>query len=522
MEIQMDNQRFRGEQVLQLMNTLRTSACPADVAIAGEQLLSTYRSLLSHSELYGAYVNTSDAFAATGDHRRSVQFANMSVSHWRTVASQDKDGLYVAFVAFSVSHLASKLRFAEDYEQAFIESHQALELYSSLTPRHPILLRQWMNMLDLSMSIAREKEEESKSLERSREIVCYSRALVKQFPSQQPFLIRRILDHALMLEDFDHLADAAAAIQEAIDWSDEHPAQDSDSAELQTDCLLYYARFLRFQGHPDKASSVYEKAVTIGQPFVDAYPVAQNILWAKALNLFTLYDMGHFSLALPEINACLKFASEHDLKKDAAYTQYLDITSRIYRCCAKVDTALPTIRLSLTLQRERGDTPFSWILSDLLADTVEDDEALTVAHDAIREMEKWKNSSKTTKKELYVQAQFSLAIRLFADTAKLPQAQELLVQVQSFYRQYSKAINLWFVKLAITLWAMGHLECASGRHEEGMAARTELNELRKRLRLVFPSLEDLVEVGLNREKNFPAWKNILKKYNLTCGHQDED
>jgi len=78
-------------------------------------------------------------------------------------------------------------------------------------------------------------------------------------------------------------------------------------------------------------------------------------------------------------------------------------------------------------------------------------------------------------------------------------------------------IDLCFVKLAITVGALSHLECASGRHEEGIAARTELTKLRKHLGILFPSLSDPVEVGLNRE-----WKNILNKYNLVCGHQDKE
>jgi len=229
--------------------------------------------------------------------------------------------------------------------------------------------------------------------------------------------------------------------------------------------------------------------------------------------------MGHISIVLDEIDISLNFSSEHDLEKGLSYTFCLDTISRLYRCAGRLDDALIIIRRLIALQD--AGTPSSWVLSDILADAGQEAEALTFAHLAIRETEKWKNSSYILEKECHVLAQYSLALRLFT-IGDFSEAQEMLVQVRSFYQEHSKARNIWFINLAITLWALGHLECVSGQHEEGIASRTDLNELRKRLRLVFPSLVDLVEVGLNREKNFPAWKNLLKKYNFSCGHNDED
>jgi len=517
-QIQIDSQQLRARSLLQLAINLSNSKRYAEAALIGEQVLSMYRSLLSDEGLEIAYVNTSIAFRSMGDHSKSISVTEASVSHWRMLALQNPK--YMQHIAYSVVTLMCAYFSAKDYARAFKEGGEALKLYSGLITNNATLLRNYIEALELNIDIAQEATMELESLERSRLVVQYSRALVKQFPDEHLFLICRIRDHAILLEDFDHLADASVAISEALEWFDDHPAQDSESAELHIFCLFASATFFRLQGHPNRALSLLEKTSAIGQPFLDAYYVAENILWAKAENLLALYLMDQISIACSEIDVCLEFASEHNLETHDAYFWCLDMASRIYRCDGRIDSGLAIIRRSVALSRTYARTPFSWILSDLLADAGLEAEAIDAAHAAVQEWVKWKDSSDIRDKEYHVQAQYSLAVRLFA-TGELAQAQELLVQVRSFYEEHSKSRNIWFIDLAITLWALGNLECASGRHE-GIGARTELNELRKRLRLVFPSLADLVEVGLKRERNFAAWKRLFEKYTLLCGHQDED
>jgi len=518
-QIQIDSQQLRARSLLQLAIILLNSKRYAEAALIGEQLLSMYRSLLSDEELENAYWNTSFAFSSMGDYSKSISVAEASVSHWRMLALQNPK--YLQHIAKSVVSLSYTYFSAKDYARAFKEGGEALKLYSRLISEDATPLRDYMDALGLNMEIAREAKAELESVERSRLVVQYSRALVEQFPDEHLLLIRLIHNHADILKDLDHLADANAAISEGLQWFDDHPAQDSESAELHIFYLFTSARFSRLQGHLDRALSLLDKTSAIGQPFLDAYSVATKILWAMAENLFALYLMNRISIACNEIDVCLDFASEHNLETHVAYIWCLDLASRIYRCDSRIDSALPIIRRSVVLSRTCATLSFSWILSDILADAGLEAEAIDAAHAAVQEWVEFKDSSNILFKECHVQAQYSLAVRLFA-TGELAQAQELLVQIRSFYQEHSKARNIWLINLAITLWALGNLECASGRHEEGIGARTELNKLRKRLRLVFPSLADLVEVGLKRERKFAAWKRLFEKYTLLCGHQDED
>ena len=451
-QIQIDSQQLRAQSLLQLAINLFNSKRYAEAALIGEQVLSVYRSLLSHEELFIAYWKTSEAFSSMGDHSKSIPVAEASVTHWRMLALQNPN--YLQHIAGSVFILTYTYFSAKDYARAFKEGGEALKLYSGLISEDATLLRDYKIALELNIDIAQEATMELKSLERSRLVVQYSRALVEQFPDEHLFLIRRIRDHAILLEDFDHLADASVAISEALQWFDDHPAQDLGLAKFHTFCLFTSARFFRLQGHPDRTLSLHEKTSAIGQPFLDAYSVAANILWAKAENLLALYLMDQISIACSEIDVCLEFASEHNLETHIAYFLCLDLASRIYRCDGRIDSGLAIIRRSVALSRTYARTPFSWILSDLLADAGMESEAIDAAHEAVQEWAKLKDSSNILFKEYHVQAQYSLAVRLFA-TGELAQAQELLVQIRSFYQEHSKARNIWFIDFAITLWALG-------------------------------------------------------------------
>lgn len=503
-----ENQQLRASSFCQLTQSLYFSNRHSEAALVGEKLLTTYRSSLSHVELCHTYSYTCWSFRETGNHTKSIQIAEAAVSYSRVLAFQDPE--HLTCVAEHLSNLAKCLSCSKNYERAIVEGHEALKLYSNFIGKYPHLLDGYIKTIRLNMSIPHNPQTKFKSVERSKDVVQYCRALVKQFPAQQIFLLRCIRNHARLLEDLDQLADASAAIEEALDWFNDNPAQDAEEADLHTDCVLDFGRFLRVQGHPVKASSLCEEAIRIGQPFKDAHLVAHNIFMAKVHNLSALYYMGRISLAISKIEDCLNFASEHDLEDDLCYTWCLELVSCIYRCSGDVDKALPLIRR----------LPSSWILSDLLADTDEVVEALRAANESVQEMERWKIDHLTVNKEYYAHAQYSLALRLFANN-DLSQARELLIEVRSFYQQHSQARNIWFVDLAVTLWALCLLECASNRHQEGIATRTELTDLRKRLRLILPSLADVVEVALNWEKNFIAWKNLIKRCDLSCGHQVE-
>jgi len=514
-----DDQCLRVQSLRLLTQNLFDSKHHAEAAVTGEHLLVTFQPILSVCEVVDIREYVSTSFIWIGDYSKAVQVAEMSVTSCRALVLQGLQ--HPVYLARSLLRLACAFSWKKDYNRAFDEGHTALEMYKSLIAENVGFLTSYKHALELNMCIVRDAPMEFRSLQRSREVVQHCRALVKQFPNEQALFVQCIRDHALLLESFDLIADSNSAIEEVLSWFEQHPAQDVELATLHCDCLIASGRFQRLQGCFDRALCHYEKIIEIGNPFVHDYSVAYNVLWAKVRKSEALYYTGQNFQALGETQDCLKFAFEHGLEKVPAYTSCLKVASLIHRCSGRVDHALPIIRRSIVLDKTYSRTPSHRILSDLLADAGVDVEALGIAQEAIEATKESSLSSLPQVKQWHAEAQYSLAIRLFFNK-ELAQARKFLRQVRSFYEHHSNARNLWFVNLAITLRAEGLVECALGQHQEGIAARTQLNELRKRLRFVFPSLADLVEVGLSREMNFATWRNLSTKYRLTCGHQDEE
>jgi len=63
--------------------------------------------------------------------------------------------------------------------------------------------------------------------------------------------------------------------------------------------------------------------------------------------------------------------------------------------------------------------------------------------------------------------------------------------------------------------------CVLGRHEEGVAMRTELDDLRNSLQSTFPTLANLIEIELRRDIAKKSWVTLLANLRLQCRHQDE-
>ena len=113
----------------------------------------------------------------------------------------------------------------------------------------------------------------------------------------------------------------------------------------------------------------------------------------------------------------------------------------------------------------------------------------------------------------------NLSLRLLANGTPLI-GLDHVAEVKEFYRKRLEKRNADHIRHAVAARTHAIFHCALGRHDEGIALKTEFMELRKRLKLVFPSLADLVDIHWAGEIARQSWVSILSK--LECHHQDQD
>ncbi|KAF4610295.1 hypothetical protein D9613_010359 [Agrocybe pediades] len=339
----------------------------------------------------------------------------------------------------------------------------------------------------------------------TRTIVEICRQTPDSFSTSHRFLVDILLDHikALAVAGQEHLKDAAFIDQYLL-------------------CINWAGYMSLEAGYPQQAINQCQVALNIDSSSFgyDASDAILCIIYRKALAFLRL---GRLSLAAATIAEGYDFSesTKHSLRAEGSYGWLLYASALVHRCAGKQDDALTAIKAAIPILKSCGRDQQLDTLSDVQADMGYDKEALCTAEEEVQLTEQHASSSSSLDRHLYRASQYSLCLRLFFN-GEFTRARQLILEVRAFYEWLAHSRNAWFIDLARALRAEGILECASDRHMEGAAARTRLNELQQRLRATFPGLADQVDVGLNYERNYPAWKRLRVKYPLTCSHWVED
>ncbi|KAF9567200.1 hypothetical protein CPC08DRAFT_758491 [Agrocybe pediades] len=354
----------------------------------------------------------------------------------------------------------------------------------------------------------------------SRTIIKICRQLADPLSTSQRFLIDILLDHIKYCDCANYLSEALVYSQEALAIGEKQRAKDAAFTEQYLDCVTWPCYLSLDAGYPEEAIKECQDALNILSPLSKYDAIILNLISVKALAYLRL---GQLDLAAATIAEGYDFAvsTTLNLQQEACYGELLYVSALVHRCAGKQELALTAIKASIPISEYVSWIPRLYVLSDVQADMGYDvAEALRTAEEAVQSR-KCCASLPPSIAYWYNTSRYSLSLRLFFN-GEFSQARQNILEVRKFYEWHAHSRNAWSIDLARALRAEGILECASDRHAEGEVAQTKLNALQQRLRATFPGLADQVEVDLNYERNYPAWKRLLEKYPLTCSHWVED
>ncbi|KAF9553162.1 hypothetical protein CPC08DRAFT_243943 [Agrocybe pediades] len=359
----------------------------------------------------------------------------------------------------------------------------------------------------------------------SRTVVEICRQSAESLPTSQRSLIDTLLDHTMHCNYADYCSEALIYSQEALSIAGQQRMKEATFTGQYLRCLVYAASMSLEAGYPQQAINQIQDALnTMLGPPIQRHLIGHDSTMLELISLEALAFLrfGRLSLAAATIAQGYGFAESTalNLQEDLDYGKLLSVSALVHRRGGKQDDALTAIKAAIPIF-EFDD----WIvqlctLTDMQADMGHDAEALRTAKEAVQSRERGVSLSPLVEHN-YKISQYSLCLRLFFN-GEFTRARQLILEVRNFFEWHAHSRNAWFLNLARALRAEGILECASDRHAEGAAARTRLNELQQRLRATLPGVSDQVEVDLNYERNYPAWKRLLEKYPLTCSHWIED
>ncbi|KAF4610196.1 hypothetical protein D9613_010366 [Agrocybe pediades] len=356
----------------------------------------------------------------------------------------------------------------------------------------------------------------------SRTIVEICRQAPDSLSTSHRFLIDILLDHIIHCHHANYLSEALIYSQEALAVAGQEHLKDAAFIDPYLSCVGGAGYMSLEAGFPEQAINQYQVALNIDSSSF-GYNASNTMLWTIFHKALAFLRLGRLSLAAATITEGYDFSesAKLNLQAEGPYGWLLCVSALVHRCAGKQDDALTAIKAAISIFKScdwdrRLDT-----LSDVQADMGYDAEGLCTAEENVQLKEKYASSSCPLDRHLYRMSQYSLCLRLFFN-GEFTRARQLILEVRSFYEWHAHSRNVWFIDLARALRAEGILECASDRHAEGAVARTRLNELQQRLRATFSGLADQVDVDLNYERNYPAWKRLREKYPLTCSHWVEE
>ncbi|KAF9536196.1 hypothetical protein CPC08DRAFT_59233, partial [Agrocybe pediades] len=356
----------------------------------------------------------------------------------------------------------------------------------------------------------------------SSTIIEICRQTTDSLSTSQRFLIDILLDHIRHCYVANYFSEALIYSQEALAIAGQEHLKDPAFINQYLLCVQRAAYFSLGAGFPEQAINQCQVALNIDSSSF-GYNDSDTILWIIYRKALAFLRLGRLSLAAATITEGYNFSksTKHNLQEAGSYGLLLYVSALVHRCAGKQDDALTAIKAAIPIFESCG-----WIdlglntLSDVQADMGYDAEALCSAEEAVQSTADYAASSSLGTKHLFT-SQYGLCLRLFFN-GDFIRARQLILEVRAFYEWHAHSRNAWFIDLARALRAEGILECATDRHAEGAAARTRLNELQQRLRATLPDAAGQVDVHLNYERNYPAWKRLLEKHPLTCSHWVEE
>ncbi|KAF9567207.1 hypothetical protein CPC08DRAFT_758497 [Agrocybe pediades] len=357
----------------------------------------------------------------------------------------------------------------------------------------------------------------------SRTIVEIYRQSVDSLTTSQRFLIDILLDHINHFDCANYLSEALMFSQEALAIAEQQCLKDASFIDQYLRCADWAGYLSLEAGHPEQAINQCQLVtLNINSSSFGSYIA---MLWIIATKALAFLRLGCLSLAAATITAGYDYVelntSTLTLQKEGCYGRLLHVSALVHRCAGQQDDALTAITAAIPIFESYGWNQRLFSLSDVQADVGHDAEGLCTAEEDVQSTGQYASSSSPYFAKFYRDSQYSLCLRLFFN-GDFTRARQLVLEVRSFFEWHAHSRNAWFINLARALRAEGILECASDRHVEGAAARTRLNELQQRLRATLPGVADQVEVDLNYERRYPAWKRILEKHPLTCSHWVEE
>lgn len=537
-----DGQVFRADALNGLASCYHGLNQHDEAAIIRTESITIYQTALNSSsdKAAHAYYNLGIDLHFAGRFPEAIEALQTALKIFHFLVF-DNPHRFTQNIAESLTQLSLNLIYSNRHEEAFDDGYESLKLHSSMIDEDSCVVPEYAIALRVNFLAAETSEDESKSLERAHYSLYCARHLFIRFPDQCSMLfIEAILSQADVFYRFDFLLKASTVIQEALNWFDQSPstAVSKANAEHYMLCLIAYSKLVHHQGFMRERIKLLEKSITIGELYSSDPRIVRLLIESMRCRAETLGWISLHSEAVEASLQCEKLARQHTLDNVVGLVSCLRVCCGAFRDIGEPAKALTYIEEALRLchtnelnmAAKAGPSAYLFEseclhnLSECLAEMGQEENALFYAQSSLDSVSKLRNRYPTLPwseiEPSHIAALHTLAMRLAAKGDSL-HALEMIVAVRSYYENLAKNTGRVSISLAHALYEEGVLYCSAGRHEEGVVARTKLQDLQNQLDTTLPDFAEQTRLHLAKVKARSSMSNLLAKFDLCCGHQQE-
>ena len=536
----MSDQLYLADALIQACWNLRQLKRHDDAVILRMESVQTYHTVMKKANKFEADACRDLAidYQLAGRDQEGIPWAEDAVTQYRALAFESPEE-FAEKLANGLSTLGQLLSGAGEQDKALSKLLEAMGLYDTIVTKDSSFVPRYIRVLRILTAVVFNLNDVDNAIASSHDVLRRLRELRANHPEAVGWYLSEAMEnHGLLLVKSNRLEEAVRWAQEVIQWYENLPADNPEAVEKYLVCLINNASDLDHLGRSEQALVPIRKAIDLGKQFYSASSSVASYTASSMLRYASiLWELGRYADALAASTESVGFGRSIPIDDITEFGGCLVVHSiclnsndRSLEAVACAQEAVDICRNAPTKKISETNI-FCFLqlphalqaLSDSLADAGDERRALQAAQESLDECLKLKDHQKvlpwTFSESPYGDALLCLANQLLASGGDIERCLDILGEAKKLQTRRSESRTGTLTELASILRTLGLCYCFLGRHEEGLATRTELNSLQNRLRIAFPDIHRRMITAFERDDRRPSWRRLLQRLNLQCTHQ---
>lgn len=457
----------------------------------------------------------------------AVAVCQEAVDLYRSIVGSNSSRSQMAGLAMSLSHLTHTMNMIKKHDLAMQAGSEALELYRGLVHDDSYFVHHFLVTLRRT-SFASCYSDDPQALIRNAQIISDYRTLEVHHarPDVRWGLANALKDRDFILGKHRQHHEALLNSEQLVRTIRSIPVDGVEAAVTLMEGLSVHAENLAHAGRMGEAIIFCEEGISHARHIAYSADLHHDFDLALADILYEysqcLRAVGRTTEAFTASEEIVVIHRRHPSAEDGVcrlrehsinlrlakrYMEAVEFGKEAVKNCRRMDSATVLADVLLPYALES--------LSTCLADSGDEDQALTVIKEAVEFYRKTKSNGYLTSTWAYVEVLYADALVNLASRSMAKEtwdtAEAALLEAKDIYQSRAIVAPGYYPDLAITLDLTAVFLCAVGRGNDTTLAMQDLAERQLRLKALYPEIAMLAQMALDDLRTTPSQRKLRQK-----------